>query len=232
MPPVKSLQHKLWQIKTALFQRFYFTLKCYIYYTINLNVIHPKYSPQEIVPDKFQFIKNIFKRIDFCVIIRQKGIDMNGLKQFGLEIAVVNVFIAVILMVIVNLVYADTFGYDRSALLVLNLVLAIFFVLCLMIQNVYFRSIFYFLIGFKIKSNMKRGRLGIFLHNLMFTFIYVDSIVVAVCEVNYFVELAFMLAILCDIIPCFMKKCSQILTCYLFKIETVKFTRNEPENEK
>lgn len=118
------------------------------------------------------------------------NIKMNGLKQLGLELLnfVVNIFFAVILMVIFNLLYLDTNEYNRDVFRNINIIFTILFLLYLLFQNVFFRSIFYFFAKFKIQSNMKKEKLGVILHNFLFT-------------------------------------------CYLFKIETIKITKQKHEND-
>ena len=50
----------------------------------------------------------------------------------------------------------------------------------------------------------------------------IGSIVVQVCEVYYGIKLMFYGLIILEFIPCIVKKYSQSLSFYLFKIDTVK----------
>ena len=76
--------------------------------------------------------------------IIKKEILVSGTKQFVLEVLnfLVNMVLIVIVMIIGNLLYFDVIEYSKEAAKVFNFALTVFFLLCLLFQNVFFRSLF------------------------------------------------------------------------------------------
>ena len=92
-------------------------------------------------------------------------------------------------------------------------------------QNIFLRSFFYVAIKCKLTSNMVKPRFGILCHNIIFNVIIIGTIVVQVCDVPYLLKLLFMILLIVDFIPCLMKKYSKSLSCFLFKIDTIKIEK-------
>ena len=163
--------------------------------------------------------------------IIKKEIPVSGTKQFVLEVLnfLVNMVLIVIVMIIGNLLYFDVIEYSKEAAKVFNFALTVFFLLCLLFQNVFFRSLFYFITKHKIESKNKKTKIGLVCHNFMFNFIIIGTIVVQVCEVAFGIKLIFIIFFISDFVFCFIKKYSKSLSCYIFKIETVKI-QNKLEN--
>ena len=158
-------------------------------------------------------------------------IKVSGTKQFVLEVInfSVNMLLIVIVMIPGNLLGFDIIEYSKEAVRVLNTAFAVFFFLCLLFQNVFIKSLFYFITKYKIKSNQGNAKIGLVCHNFMFNFIMIGTIVVQVCEVAFGIKLIFIIFFISDFVFCFIKKYSKSLSCYIFKIETVKI-QNKLEN--
>ena len=158
-------------------------------------------------------------------------IKVSGTKQFILEVLnfLVNMSLIVIVMIIGNLLYFDIIEYSKETARVLNLAFTAFFLLCLLFQNVFFKSLFYFISRYKIESNKKKPKIGLMCHNFMFNFIIIGTIVVQVCEVAFGIKLMCIILFILEFVFCFIKKYSKSLSCYIFKIETVKI-QNKLEN--
>ena len=163
--------------------------------------------------------------------IIKKEIPVSGTKQFILEVLnfLVNMVLIVIVMIIGNLLYFDVIEYSKEAAKVFNFALTVFFLLCLLFQNVFFRSLFYFITKHKIESKNKKTKIGLVCHNFMFNFIIIGTIVVQVCEVAFGIKLMCIILFILEFVFCFIKKYSKSLSCYIFKIETVKI-QNKLEN--
>ena len=159
--------------------------------------------------------------------IIKKEIPVSGTKQFVLEVLnfLVNMVLIVIVMIIGNLLYFDVIEYSKGAAKVFNFALTVFFLLCLLFQNVFFRSLFYFITKHKIESKNKKAKIGLVCHNFMFNFIIIGTIVVQVCEVVSVIKLIVIILFILDFIPCVIKKYSKSLSCYIFKIETMKIQK-------
>ena len=157
---------------------------------------------------------------------------MKGIKQFLLEFFnfIVNLVIMVAVFVIVDLAVVDKIQ-DANTVKVSFIIMAIFFFLCLVLQNVFFKSIFDFFCRNEITCDMKNPKIGIVCHNIILNTILVGTIVVSVVMVAYFIELIPYCLLLLEIIPCFIKKYSKCLSCYLFKIETIKTLKKPLEND-
>ena len=154
-------------------------------------------------------------------------IKVSGTKQFILEVLnfLVNMSLIVIVMIIGNLLCFDIIEYSKETARVLNLAFTAFFLLCLLFQNVFFRSLFYFITKHKIESKNKKAKIGLVCHNFMFNFIIIGTIVVQVCEVVFVIKLIVTILFILDFIPCVIKKYSKSLSCYIFKIETMKIQK-------
>ena len=157
---------------------------------------------------------------------------MKGIKQFLLEFFnfIVNLVIMVAVFFIVDLAVVDKIQ-DANTVKVSFIIMAIFFFLCLVLQNVFFKSIFDFFCRNEITCDMKNPKIGIVCHNIILNTILVGTIVVSVVMVAYFIELIPYCLLLLEIIPCFIKKYSKCLSCYLFKIETIKTLKKPLEND-
>ena len=140
--------------------------------------------------------------------IIKKEILVSGTKQFVLEV-----------------LNFDVIEYSKEAAKVFNFALTVFFLLCLLFQNVFFRSLFYFITKHKIESKNKKAKIGLVCHNFMFNFIIIGTIVVQVCEVVSVIKLIVIILFILDFIPCVIKKYSKSLSCYIFKIETMKIQK-------
>lgn len=153
-----------------------------------------------------------------------ESIKTSGIKQFIIELAnfLANLIIMVLIMIISNLVGFDFIEYSKQSVRLLNILLFVAFIFCILIQNIFFQSLFYAVTKYKLKSNISKPRIGILCHNIFFNTIIIGTIVVQVCEVPYLLKVFFMLLLLIDFIPCFIKKYSKSLSCFLFKIETMK----------
>ena len=150
--------------------------------------------------------------------IIKKEIPVSGTKQFVLEVLnfLVNMVLIVIVMIIGNLLYFDVIEYSKEAAKVFNFALTVFFLLCLL---------FYFITKHKIESKNKKAKIGLVCHNCMFNFIIIGTIVVQVCEVVSVIKLIVIILFILDFIPCVIKKYSKSLSCYIFKIETMKIQK-------
>lgn len=144
-----------------------------------------------------------------------ENIKVSGIKQFALEISnfLINLILMVVILIACNLYCFDIIEY--------NIALAVFFLLCLLLQNVFFKSLFYAIFGYKIECENKR-KLRVFGHNFMFNAIIIGSIVVSVCGLAYGIKLISNVLLIPEVIPCFMKKYHKSLSCCIFKIETMK----------
>ena len=151
-------------------------------------------------------------------------ININGMKQFILNLFnfLINMIIFVVIMIISNVVCFDYIEYSNQNVRILNILMLACFVIYVLFQNLYVKSFFYFFSKYKVISCMKYPRLGIFFYNLFFYVIMLGSIVTQICDVVYVFKLFSMIFVLIEIIPCFMKKYSKSLTCYIFKIITTK----------
>ncbi|MCF0242015.1 MAG: hypothetical protein HUK25_05215 [Treponema sp.] len=152
---------------------------------------------------------------------------MSGIKQFGFEILnfLVNLVIIVIVMIIANFLYLDFCEYSKEGLKSFNIILSALFISYLLFQNIFFPSFFYMITKNRINSSMLNPKIGILCHNLFFNTIVVGSIVVEVCKLNYGIRFVSLLLLLLDFIPSFMERYSKSLTCYLFKISTIKIEK-------
>ena len=153
-----------------------------------------------------------------------ENIKVSGIKQFALEISnfLINLILMVVILIACNLYCFDIIEY--------NIALAVFFLLCLLLQNVFFKSLFYAIFGYKIECENKR-KLRVFGHNFMFNAIIIGSIVVSVCGLAYGIKLISNVLLILEVIPRFMKKYHKSLSCFIFKIETVKIQRKAENND-
>lgn len=152
---------------------------------------------------------------------------MSGMRQFALEVE--NFLVNFVLMFIVWT--AGFFLYinvvdeiSKDAAVPFNMTFAVFFFLCLLIQNVFFRSLFYFISGHKIESK-DNGKIGVLAHNFMFNIIILGTMVVEVFKLDYGIKMIAMGLLLLEFVPCVIKKYSKSLSCCIFKIETVKISK-------
>lgn len=148
---------------------------------------------------------------------------MSGIKQFLLEFSnfLVNMVFMVVIMIVGNFFYFDVFEYSQKAVKFFNIALAIIFFLCLLLQNIFFRSLFYVIARYKFKCK-KNEKIKILCHNLLFNFIIIGTIVVEVCEIPFGIKSIFIGLFLLELIPCFIKKYSKSLSFYIFRIDTIK----------
>ena len=84
---------------------------------------------------------------------------MSGIKQFLLDVFnfLLNIVRMIIFIIVGNIICFDIIEYSKDAISLFNLFLLIFFSLYLLIQNIFFRSLFYILskYEFKNKNNKK-----------------------------------------------------------------------------
>lgn len=160
-----------------------------------------------------------------------ENIKISGIKQFLLEMfnLVVNIFFMVIVMIVGNLLFIKIVEYSKNAIKLFNETLAVVFFLYLLLQNVFVKSIFYFILNYKIECEMKT-KIGILCHNFIFNAITIGIIVVQVCEISYKIKLILYALLIVEFVPCFLKKYLKSLSCYIFKIETVKIPKEIKNN--
>lgn len=157
---------------------------------------------------------------------------MSGKKQFVLEVSnfLVNFALMVIVWMIGNFLFTGItehgfIEYNTDLFEFLNMVvLPVFYCLYLLLQNVFFSSVLYAISRYKIESKNKEKR-RILGHNFMFNFIMNGTIIVGALEFPYVIKLFFIILLLLEFVPCFIKKYSKSLSCYILKIETVKITK-------
>ena len=157
---------------------------------------------------------------------------MKGFKQFLLEFSnfVVNLLITVIALFIANSLILEKL-HDTNSIKVFFIVFSVLVFVCLILQNVFFKSPLYFFSRNKITSSMKNPKVGIICHNLVLNVILLGTLVVELVKIPYLIKLIPFILLLLEIIPCFMKKYSKCLSCYIFKIETIKTPKKPLEND-
>ena len=157
---------------------------------------------------------------------------MKGFKQFLLEFFnfVVNLLITVIALFIANSLILEKL-HDTSSIKVFFIVFSVLIFVCLILQNVFFKSSLYFFSRNKIKSSMKNSKVGIICHNLVLNVILIGTLVVEFVKIPYLIKLIPFILLLLEIIPCFIEKYSKCLSCYVFKIETIKTPKKPLEND-
>ena len=148
---------------------------------------------------------------------------MSGIKQFLLEVYnfLVNMILMVIFMIVGNFLFFDVIEYSKEAVRFFNITLSVIFFLCLLLQNIFFRSFFYAIARYEFKCK-KNEKINILCHNLLFNFIIIGTIVVQVCEISYGIKLIFIGLLLLEFIPCFIKKYSKSMSFYIFRIDIIK----------
>lgn len=151
---------------------------------------------------------------------------MSGIKQFLLEVSnfLVNMVLMVIIMIAGNFLCFDVVEYSKEAVRFFNITLSVIFFLCLLFQNIFFRSFFYAIARYKFECK-KNVKTNILCHNLLFNFIIIGTIVIQVCEISFGIKLIFIGLLLLELIPCFIKKYSKSLSFYIFSIDTIKTTK-------
>ena len=157
---------------------------------------------------------------------------MKGFKQFLLEFFnfVVNLLITVIALFIANSLILEKL-HDTNSIKVFFIVFSVLIFVCLILQNVFFKSPLYFFSRNKIKSSMKNSKVGIICHNLVLNVILIGTLVVEFVKIPYLIKLIPFILLLLEIIPCFIEKYSKCLSCYVFKIETIKTPKKPLEND-
>jgi len=151
-------------------------------------------------------------------------IKMSGIKQFVLDVInfLVNMVLMVVIMIAGNILCFNIIKYSKESLRYFNIVLTVFFALCLFLQNIFFPSCFYALLNYRIRSSIIKPKAGVLCHNFCFNTILIGTIVAQICKTNYLIKFIFIGLLIIDFVPCFIKKYSRSLSCYIFKITTFK----------
>ena len=149
---------------------------------------------------------------------------MSGVKQFFIKILnIIFTYITMtILFFILNLVFLDSLGDTREKMLLFNFILFLFFVVYLLIQNIWWKSFFYKLIKCELITNIYLKKMRIFISNLILNFIMGGMIFTQVINTKYFLKYIYIILFIIEMLPCFITKYKKSLSSVLLKIDIKK----------